>query len=137
MEHIVRGGCLVACPHSHYSWLTCLINVHKVVTQLLALGDEIHVIDAELVVVGAGVNIVEVAAFELLAVVIDLGFEGLSFGEIDGSVFALRYDIEHLVHRLIIEVEHGEEVLVLLGGVWLSQSQRLNALVQDISTFTT
>ena len=48
-----------------------LNHIHHVVAQLLALADEVHVIDAYLVTIEAIVDVLQVLVLQLVAVIVD------------------------------------------------------------------
>ena len=48
-----------------------LNHIHHVVAQLLALADEVHVIDAYLVTIEAVVDVLQVLVLQLVAVIVD------------------------------------------------------------------
>ena len=107
----VIGSVLVVVIHP----FPCLNDVHDIISQFFAFGDEVNVEDTELVAVQAGVDILQILVFQLRAVVVDFVLNVDAGGD---AVFRCRtvHTLQHGSESVFHQLHHRLHVLRLFGG---------------------
>ena len=92
----------------------CFYDIDDIVTQFLAFRDDIHIEDADIVVIEFVVDVHHILVFQLSAVVVYLMLRVVATVQVHIAVAALGYDGGHLAQSFQRQLHHGMYVLILL-----------------------